>query len=56
VGKAAGAKMLMRKTHTALGDLLSSSAGPKVDEMRLASQFNPATDKTYKQQINEPIG
>nr|CAE02449.2 OSJNBa0042D13.2 [Oryza sativa Japonica Group] len=32
------------------------SGSPKVDEMRLASQFNPATDKTYKQQINEPIG
>ena len=26
--------LLTRKTHTGLGDLLSSSAGPKVDEMR----------------------
>ena len=41
-------RVLMRKTHNALGDLLNSSAGPKVDEMRACSQFDPATDKIYK--------
>jgi hypothetical protein len=38
----------MRKTHNALEDLLNSSEGPKVDEMRACSQFDPATDKIYK--------
>ena len=46
----------MRKTHTGLGDLLRSSAGPNLGEVRRASQFDPATDKMCKQRINELIG
>ncbi len=42
--------------HNSMGDLLSSSAGPKIGKMRRACQFDPATDKIYKQQINEQIG
>jgi hypothetical protein len=33
--------LLTRKTHTGLGDLLSSNTGPKVDEMRACQPVQP---------------